>query len=42
MKGIEPPKTLPPEMVPPSMRAGGQTLIIPGAIDEANKVCYVN
>ncbi|XP_046850941.1 epidermal growth factor receptor substrate 15-like 1 isoform X2 [Xenia sp. Carnegie-2017] len=37
VKGIEPPKTLPPEMVPPSMRAGGQALIIPGAIDEAIK-----
>ncbi|CAB4029234.1 epidermal growth factor receptor substrate 15-like 1 [Paramuricea clavata] len=42
VKGIEPPQTLPPEMIPPSMRVAGQALVVPAssAIDDANKVSF--
>ncbi|XP_028403710.1 epidermal growth factor receptor substrate 15-like 1 isoform X2 [Dendronephthya gigantea] len=38
VKGIEPPQTLPPEMIPPSMRAAGKPVVpASSALDDASK-----
>ena len=38
VNGIEPPQTLPPEMIPPSMRVAGLVVPVTTAVEEVKKV----